>query len=41
MNTFWIFTIRKEFEIFLLDENFVVDLYFMLWQRLLMTYMNY
>lgn len=24
MDTFWIFTIRKEFEILLLDENFVV-----------------
>lgn len=37
MDTFWIFTIRKELEILLLDENFVVDLYFMLWQRLFVT----
>lgn len=32
-DTFWIFTIRKEFEILLLEENFVADLYFMFWQR--------
>lgn len=32
---FWIFTIRKEFEIS--DGNFVADWYFMFWERLFMT----
>lgn len=32
---FWIFTIRKEFEIS--DGNFVADRYFMFWERLFMT----